>query len=41
MNESLDNVIKKAEIYVDMDGVLADFIGVWTKMIGNAKLERS
>ena len=34
MNESLDNVIKKAEIYVDMDGVLADFFGVWTKMIG-------
>ena len=33
-NESLDNVIKKAEIYVDMDGVLADFFGVWTKMIG-------
>ena len=32
--ESLDNVIKKAEIYVDMDGVLADFFGVWTKMIG-------
>ena len=34
MNESLDNVIKKAEIYVDMDGVLADFFGVWTKMVG-------
>ena len=32
--ESLDNVIQKAEIYVDMDGVLADFFGVWTKMVG-------
>jgi len=24
----------KAELYVDMDGVLADFFGVWTKMMG-------
>ena len=34
-NESLDEAIDtNAEIYVDMDGVLADFFGVWTKMIG-------
>ena len=24
----------KSELYVDMDGVLADFFGVWTKMMG-------
>ena len=31
INEAVD---QKAEIYVDMDGVLADFFGVWTKMVG-------
>lgn len=31
INEEVDS---KAEIYVDMDGVLADFFGVWTKMVG-------
>ena len=31
INEGVDS---KAEIYVDMDGVLADFFGVWTKMVG-------
>ena len=31
VNEAVD---QKAEIYVDMDGVLADFFGVWTKMVG-------
>jgi len=31
INEAVDS---KAEIYVDMDGVLADFFGVWTKMVG-------
>ena len=31
MFEDLD---PKSELYVDMDGVLADFFGVWTKMMG-------
>ena len=31
INEAVD---QRAEIYVDMDGVLADFFGVRTKMVG-------
>ena len=30
----LEDVGPKSEIYVDMDGVLADFFGVWNKMMG-------
>jgi len=30
----LSDVNKKSEIYVDMDGVLVDFFGAWTKLMG-------
>ena len=30
----LDDVNKTSEIYVDMDGVLVDFFGAWTKLMG-------
>ena len=30
----LGDVNKKSEIYVDMDGVLVDFFGAWTKLMG-------
>jgi 5'(3')-deoxyribonucleotidase len=37
-NQDTDDLIEaldaSATIYVDMDGVLADFFGVWTKMMG-------
>ena len=33
MQEQLGEIAKTTEIYVDMDGVLADFFGEWTKLM--------
>ena len=34
MESLFEDLDPKAELYVDMDGVLADFYGVWNKMMG-------
>ena len=34
MESIMEDLDPKTEIYVDMDGVLADFFGVWNKMMG-------
>lgn len=34
MESLFEDLDPKAELYVDMDGVLADFFGVWNKMMG-------
>ena len=33
MKETLGEIAQATEIYVDMDGVLADFFGEWAKLM--------
>ena len=33
MKENLGEIAEATEIYVDMDGVLADFLGEWAKIM--------
>ena len=36
MQEELGEISKTTKIYVDMDGVLADFFGAWAKLMGKS-----